>query len=1291
MMKKKLRRTSRHVGRWIWYTGAAVLLLLAVGFTAARLLLPQLAERKDEIEAAINRVSPHAVRIEKLSTYWDGLHPGLQVQGLQVLSPDRKTVALRLEEVRLSLAWWPLLWREYSIHNLEVARPSLVLERLSDGRFRLVGFDPVRPADDSADAGQGDNFLHWLFRQNRLAIVDGELEWRDRREPGQSLRLSKVNLTLRNSGERHRLGVSAVFPPALCRECSLVFDISGNPLESSDWSGDIHVRAGELNVAALPRIAREHLPATLAGRFDVRLRTRWENGRLQRVDGQTSIAGLVLPLKGLSTPLTLRELSGDIAWKATDKGGRLDFTKLMLGVKRPAWAADTLHVTYGPEEHILEAGHVDLADLTALVADMRDQHELFQWWSELTPTGTLKKFKLQLVGDWNAPREFALKARLDNVGVQSRRRAPGVRGLSGFLTAGMTGGEFVADSDEMALTLPDVFRGPLEARQLRGRLTWEKRAGDWEFSGERLRLAASGGQVNGDFTLSVPRDSARSPTLRMGADFKDLDGAQAARYYPVRHLARTTLAWMESSFVGGQVTQGHLFYDGPVREFPFAGGQGRFEVRARVRDGVYRFLPGWEPVRQAEAEVTIERDQVRVAGQGRIGKLAAKNVVVQTRRGPDGREEVHVRGEAAGSVDDALQVLYGLRPEAEAAAWTRYLPAGLHGSGAGVLNLEVAVPFDDAPVRVTGSYRFKNATLRETDSGTVVEALDGPVRFDEHGVRDGQLRGRFLGGDASLVAVQEQGALVVHGQGRITADGLRAVLGPRFAPQLGGAADWRAAWRPQKGAGSLQAELGLQALKIRLPTPLNYPDGLPVEKLILKTESAAGDNHVLALNAGGHANGRLVFHRQDGAWTFAGGRVNLGDAQGRASAAGGRTPGAAEERVPAPRGRGLHVSAQLDALDLDPWLPLLSQEGREAPTWLSRVSADIRALEFMDRPFGRIAVDLAHEKTGWSGSLSGAAATGRVSYTRQGSETRMDLDLATLNLPARLHTDAQDADADPRRLPALTVKAKSFQFQDKPLGEFDFAAQPTASGWRVTRLNLTRPETQLAVSGDWRFTGTGHQSEFDVRLTSKDIGKMLDAFGIPGQMSGGEIEVASHLAWPGSPASLGVANLSGRAEITAEKGRFLQLKQGAGRFFGILDLSAIGRYFTLDFSPIFGQGFVFDRIHTQMTLERGNVYTDDLSIRGPSAKMNIRGRIGLAAEDFDLTMSVQPQLSDSATIGSLAVFGPQAAAAVLVFQKIFKREITEATRVGYGVKGPWDNPTVTRTLEEGKAPVKPGG
>lgn len=1268
-MKKKLHRFSLHVGRWTWYAGAAVLLVLAIAVTAARLMLPQLAEHKDEIEAAINRVSPREVRLGKLTTYWDGIHPGLHVEGVEVLAADRRVPSLRLREVRVSLAWLPLLRRQFEIHSLEVTGPSLVFERLADGRFRLAGFHPVQPSGE----GQGEAFLQWLFRQNRLAILDGELTWRDARDAGRPLTLSHVNLTLRNQGERHHLGASATFPPQLCRECSLVADVTGNPLESGDWRGEIYLRASGLDVVALPRIARERLPAELAGRLDVRLWTRWQDGRPQRVEGLAAASGLRLPLKGLSAPLALRELKGDVDWKATDHGWRLDLNKLELGLTQPAWAADYLRFDYRAAEKTLEIGHVNLGDLTAFADGMREQHALLRRWADLRPEGAFNKFSLKLTGEWDAPRDYSLSTELDTFGVRPRATSPSLRGLSGRLQANAGGGEFFSDSEEVSLALPGVFRGPLSARQLRGWVAWKKRAEDWVVTGERLRLAASGGEASGEFTLRLPHDPANSPTLRLEANFRNLNGAEAARYYPVKHLSRGTLEWMEQSIVGGRITKGSLVYDGPTRAFPFTDGSGRFEVRGHVRDGIYSFLPGWEPVRKAEVDVAIDRDQVRVTGEGRLGALVAKNVVVQTQRGPDG-EEVSVRAGITGPVAETLRVLYDIRPGSAGAGWTRYLPGGLQGTGDGALTLDIGVPLGPPPVRVAGEYRFRKASLREPATDAVVEGLDGTVRFGDDGLGESQLRGRFLGGDATWSATRPDGRLQMRAQGRIAPEGLATVLGARFAPHVSGAAAWNAAWQTRDAAGAFQLEVDLRELKSRLPAPLNYPNGLPVERLVVRTEIASTDNHVLVVSAGPRVGGRISFQRQGGAWLFTGGRVGFG-----------------EERVPPPRGRGLHLSAQLDALDLDRWFPLLGQEGaRDAPSWLARVSADVRALELLDRPFGRIALDLAHDKGAWNGTVSGATASGRVHYARRGPVVHVDLDLNTLTLPAARETASAEPDADPRRLPALTVRSKSFQLRDMPLGELDFAANPAPGGWHVARLSLTRPETRLAVTGDWKYANNVHRSEFDVQLTSSDIGKTLAGVGLPDQMTGGEVKVAAHLTWPAAPAKMRLALLSGQAEITAEKGRFLQLKQGAGRLFGILDLSAIGRYLTLDFSPIFGQGFVYDRIHGKMTLERGNVYTDDLSLRGPSSKINVRGRIGLAAEDFDLTMGVQPQLSDSLTISSLAVFGPQVAATVLVLQKIFKKEITETTRVSYVVKGPWDNPTVTRTLEEnGKSGAEP--
>jgi uncharacterized protein YhdP len=39
------------------------------------------------------------------------------------------------------------------------------------------------------------------------------------------------------------------------------------------------------------------------------------------------------------------------------------------------------------------------------------------------------------------------------------------------------------------------------------------------------------------------------------------------------------------------------------------------------------------------------------------------------------------------------------------------------------------------------------------------------------------------------------------------------------------------------------------------------------------------------------------------------------------------------------------------------------------------------------------------------------------------------------------------------------------------------------------------------------------------------------------------------------------------------------------------------------------------------------------------------------------------------------------AAAVLAVQKIFKKQIAKGTRITYVVKGPWDNPVITKLVK----------
>jgi len=425
-------RVLRHTGRWTWYAGVAIVALLAIVFAAARLLLPGLAEKKADLEAYLSRVSAHAVRIEKLDAYWEGLHPGLRAQGLAVYAADAVRPAIRLSEVRLTLALTPLLWGGVEIHSLELAHPALSLERLADGRFRVSGFDPIR----AAEPGQGEKFLDWLFQQNRLAITDGELQWFDHREPARALHLKRANLSLRNSGERHRLELSAELPAGVCRECTVTADVTGNPLFDEHWGGEITLRAQDVRTEALPRVVREYLPEAFRGSFTVQLWSQWKEARPREVQGVVSVLDLAFPLRGFRAPIALRQAQTRLRWEAEDDGWRLDLADLTLGLSGPSWSPGRLSVRQQKSALEAEVQHVNLSDISAFVAGLRrsaagagakdalftpPQDELLALWAALRPEGALDRLKLRLVGEPGAPDDVSLAVDLTGVSTQPTR------------------------------------------------------------------------------------------------------------------------------------------------------------------------------------------------------------------------------------------------------------------------------------------------------------------------------------------------------------------------------------------------------------------------------------------------------------------------------------------------------------------------------------------------------------------------------------------------------------------------------------------------------------------------------------------------------------------------------------------------------------------------------------------------------------------------------------------------------------------------------------------------------
>lgn len=1274
-VKRALRRTTK----WTLHSILGVLISVTLIFAAAYIWLPKLLiERKAEIESYLSSTLRNPVTLGELGPNWDGLNPGVRVQGLRVQSARTGEQAFRLKEMRISLSWFALLIGRIEINSLVLVEPSLTVERQADGLLRISGLDA-----SAVPSAEDTDISNLLLAQKEMIIENGELQWLDRRagENVDRLFVRRVALTLHNNGDRHRLNFRADFPPGLCKECQVSASVRGNPVHDPSWSGEIKVRARELSVRGLPIILRDLLPSGLEGRFDLNLTSRWDGASPEAIEGRLIVTDLRLPLPDDPAPIVIQGLDTTLAWQGTSESWQLDMDRLRVGLTRAPWLVGRVQMEVQPEQLRLDVEHIDMADVTAFASGLARKHRLLDWLRATQPTGNLNRLRMELTGPVLAPSEYRAHGELRNVGFDVYERLPGMRGLSGDLDITEAGGEFRLDSNNLQVLLPRLWREPLALQNLESRIRWRQNRDDWFVQAQNIQLLASDARAHGDVELRMPKDQS-SPVLKADISFSDGDGSKAARYYPLT-LPQPLRDWLERAVITGRITDGHVLFHGALANFPFRDGKGRFEARAHVKEGVFEYLPGWEPLRDIDANLYFTGTNMLItSNHARIRSLeVGRTAVAIDDFKPPGGAVVTVQAR----VNGALQETLGVLADSKTPLFTSWVPVGTRAEGQGSLTLDLRIPAP-APknTAIAGVYRFQNNNIEFPFRAVRAEKIQGSVEFNEVGVQDGNLNARLLGGEAVLEVLPGPTPKVagrIEARGKIAHSGLVQLLGTTLTPYVYGQVPWQLQLQPQSARTSarLRLESDLSPLEMRLPAPFAKAQGEPLV-LVISTFLGGSETQIVDLQAGNRAQGKLAFQREAAGWNFARGRIGIG-----------------EPITQLPTQAGLHVSARLGVFNADQWSPILRSslsDGTDsgALTVLGRVSAEVEALEAFGRKFGRLSLDMSQLDGNWRGRLQGDAVSGQVAINRPAAtglplavtnvaatgRSTIHLALDKLLLPTATAT-SDEAPIDPRLLPPLHIQSQSFSFSGLNLGELEFNALPVTQGWKIASLKLTRPESKLTASGLWEIDSRfQHTSRIDASLTSSDIGRLFEALGYPGEIIGGELSMQSNWSWVGAPAAFQLAKTDGDLSFTLIKGRVPKISPGAGRLLGALDLRSITRYLSLDFSNVFSKGLSFDRMKAKVAVEQGNAYTRDLHIRTPGADLEISGRIGLAARDLDLDIGVTPHLVEELALTGSLIGGPVVGAAVVVLHNLIKKPFEESTRIKYMVKGSWDNPAVTR-------------
>jgi uncharacterized protein (TIGR02099 family) len=1263
----------------LWMAFAILLLVVALTITGLRLGFMSISQFRGEVETWLSDALGSEMRIGRLQGGWHGVSGVLDVYDVELLDADRERVLTRFEHLRVTVDPMSMLLGGQRLVRLTVIGANLGLRRFEDRRIQVLGMGNVEP--DDADASAAPAF--WLFSLSGLEILDSEIHWiDDRRRSGQPpLVLTDVDLAVDNEGSVHRIHGSVQLPEEYGSRLVVTMEIEGDVTKAGGWRGDIYFRGSGLRPAAWLE-GREFMGFGVRdGVIDMEVWSEWRVSRLETVQGRLAVHGLRLSEEGGRQAVSpISDIAGDFRWQRRQDTWQLDVEDTRLRGVQGEWPLGGFSLRgemAGAEKervHLrLGVDHARLQDVlpVALLGSVLDR-KLRLALALMRPEGSLDGLQLDLYPGEKGPDSFRLHAGIRDLNLRPWGNLPGLRGVDGSIDLSGAGGVLTLDASDVEAEFPDLFRAPLALSHIDGELTWYRSDDGWHLELPSFRAANADIRTHGRVRVDLPADGKTFLDLMVA--FEDGDASTVPKYLPVGIMKDRLVSWLERAIVSGRVPSGAALFRGHVQDFPFDHGEGRFEIRFSTSDMVLDYMEGWPRIEELEADVAFINRSMRIDAVG--GKILGADIR-RVRVGIDDltHASLAVEGDVEGPVQDMLRILRETPLRKNVGGHVE----GMDASGPGRVHVAFELPLHGRMIpTVHGHVDFLGTELHLGAAGMRLGAVEGRLGFTGEGIHADGLKARLQGHDLRISLKTERPASSapftrVHAKGRMP---LPVLLGkdlPGMEQYLSGAANLdlylkiRAdGGRPGDRSIDVRLESDLRGIEVKLPPPLGKT-AQTKRPMQLRTSLDGGHHGAVKLRYGDDMQALLERHP---------------DADGQAQWRGVLHFGKGEP--PPMPGHGLLITGHLDRLDMDRLMhDLPSADAPSAP-----VSADIDLHIGQLRVLGRTFDDLdmtVNEQAGrWKVVVDGDGISGDAELPvdrGSGAPLVIRLDRLLLAKADEEETEGEPEERqepDPSMLPPMRIRCDRLVFDGLELGRLEMDTETHGNVLEIKRLHLDADVFRIDGDGRWVSVPGGGQTRLELDVEAGDLGQALSRLGFTGAVEQGATHMHWGINWPGGPGDFQLERLNGRIRLKVDKGRLLELDPGAGRMFGLLSLQALPRRLRLDFSDLFKKGFSFDGIEGGFTVVGGDAITNDLFMESPAARIDIAGRVGLASRDYDQTVTVTPHVQSSLPVAGALAGGPLVGAVLLVVDRLFKDKLDKITATQYSVKGPWDDPLITK-------------
>ncbi len=820
------------------------------------------------------------------------------------------------------------------------------------------------------------------------------------------------------------------------------------------------------------------------------------------------------------------------------------------------------------------------------------------------------------------------------------------------------------------------------------------------------------------------------------------NGERVHRYLPlvlpdtVRHYVRDAVVHGEVSDVKfrvkGAVDQ--IPFSNPA--------QGEFKVSAKIRKGQLAYVPPsiqpagaapWPALTDLNGELVFQRAALHVNGvTGKVAGLPGLQVAKADARIPDliHNATVEVNADIKGLLADAL----GFVNTSPLAGMTGQVLAKATGTGSGDYRFKLSLPIHNIDKsQVEGTVTLPGNDLLFSAAVPPLSRLKATIAITEKGFSVAGAQARLLGGDVRLDGGMRAPALPIKpnpavpatvsfkAQGTVTAEGLRQApdLGvlSRMARSATGATPYTATLLFRRGVPEVVVSTTLQGLGLNLPAPLGKPadTALPLrfENALLPASMAAGQalQDQMSLTLGRVVTVNYIRSLEGEQPRVLRGSIGVGLAPG--------------ETVPLPDA-GVAANINLAQVDVDVWQKLLEEPAGAAigtPAAPSRAAAGValsylpnsvalraRELVVEGRKLNNVVVGGSREGLTWRANVDASELNGYLEFRQPGGlgAGRVYARLSRLSLAPGTASDVEALlNEQPTSIPALDIVVEDLELRGKKLGRVEIdavnrgasaAARDGVREWRLNKFNIILPEAVMTATGNWvavnaqipvaaapgaaargvRPVAERRRTVMNFRLDIADSGELLKRFGMGEVIRRGKGRLEGQIAWIGSPLNIDYPTLSGQFNVNVESGQFVKADPGIAKLLGVLSLQSLPRRLTLDFRDVFSEGFAFDFVRGDVSINQGLAFTNNLQMRGVNAAVLMEGSADIAKETQNIKAVVVPEINAGTASLIATAINPAIGLGTFLAQMFLRRPLMQAATQEFQIDGTWSDPRVTK-------------